>query len=110
MIDERIGWRVKECRERLGLSQEQLAEKMGVTVNYISTIERGKSFPRCERLILLLNALETNADSIFYDAVKHSSDIRISELAQKMSGLSEKGQKRILDLLDFAIKQELDNQ
>ena len=28
MIDKRIGKRVKECRERLGITQEELAEKL----------------------------------------------------------------------------------
>ena len=57
MIDKRIGKRIKQCRERLGLSQEAFAEKTGLTPNYISTVERGMSFPRCEKLIVLLNGL-----------------------------------------------------
>ena len=57
MIDKRIGQRFKRCREKLGLTQEEFAKKMGVTINYISTIERGMTFPRCEKLVQLLNAL-----------------------------------------------------
>ena len=45
MIDKRIGKRVKQCMERLGISHEELAEKTGLTANYISTVERGMSFP-----------------------------------------------------------------
>ena len=56
MIDKRIGKRVKQARERLGITQEDLAEKTGLTTNYISTVERGMSFPRCEKLIILLMA------------------------------------------------------
>lgn len=41
MIDKRIGQRIKECRERIGLTQEQFSEKTGLSVNYISTVERG---------------------------------------------------------------------
>ena len=52
MIDKRIGKRFKQCRERLGLTQEELSEKTGLTTNYISTVERGASFPRCEKLVL----------------------------------------------------------
>ena len=51
MIDKRIGERIKQCREQLGLTQEQFAERLGLTTNYISTVERGASFPRCEKLI-----------------------------------------------------------
>ena len=41
MIDKRVGKRIKQRREQLGLTQEQFAEKLGVATNYISTIERG---------------------------------------------------------------------
>ena len=44
MIDKRIGKRIKERREALGLTQEAFAEKTGLTANYISTIERGLPF------------------------------------------------------------------
>ena len=50
MIDKRIGKRIKQRREQIGLTQEQFAEKLGVAPNYISTIERGASFPRSIRI------------------------------------------------------------
>ena len=56
MIDKRIGKRFKQRREAMGLTQEELSEKTGLSINYISIIERGASFPRCQRLITLLNA------------------------------------------------------
>ena len=84
MIDKRIGKRVKQCRERLGLSQEEFAEKTGLTANYISTVERGMSFPRCEKLIILLNGLEVSADAIFCDVLDHSTSYKASELSEKL--------------------------
>ena len=69
MIDKRVGKRIKQRREQLGLTQEQFAEKLGVATNYISTIERGASFPRYEKLVAIINALETSADAIFCDVV-----------------------------------------
>ena len=33
MIDKRIGKRIKQCRERLGLTQDQFAEKLGDATN-----------------------------------------------------------------------------
>ena len=74
MIDKRIGKRLKQRREELGLTQEDLAEKLGLTPNYISTVERGASFPRCEKLILLLNGLEASADAVFCDVLTHSEN------------------------------------
>lgn len=105
MIDTRIGKRFKQRREELGLTQEQLAEKLGLTVNYISTIERGTSFPRCEKLILLLNGLETTADAIFCDVVETSTEYESSLLSQKLKSLPYDDQKRILNMVELMIKE-----
>ena len=105
MIDKRIGKRIKECRERLGLTQEQFAEKTGLTPNYISTLERGASFPRCEKLILIINALETNADAIFCDVLEHSTDYQASILSRQLEALPPQEQKRILEMVELMIRQ-----
>ena len=109
MIDKRIGKRVKQARERLGITQEDLAEKTGLTTNYISTVERGMSFPRCEKLIILLNGLETSADSIFCDVLEHSGEAKASELSKKIADLPPEAQKRILQMVELMIQQEADN-
>lgn len=109
MIDKRIGKRVKQARERLGITQEDLAEKTGLTTNYISTVERGMSFPRCEKLIILLNGLETSADSIFCDVLEHSGEAKTSELSKKIADLPPEAQKRILQMVELMIQQEKDN-
>ena len=106
MIDKRIGKRVKQCRERLGLSQEEFAEKTGLTANYISTVERGMSFPRCEKLIILLNGLEVSADAIFCDVLDHSTSYKASELSAKLDSLPPQAQKRILQMVELMIQQE----
>lgn len=103
MIDKRIGKRIKERREQLGLTQEQLAEKLGLATNYISTLERGASFPRCEKLILLLNGLETSADAIFCDVLDHSVNYQASVLSEKLSGLPVEEQKRILNMVEMMV-------
>ena len=109
MIDKRIGKRIKQCRERLGLSQEAFAEKTGLTPNYISTVERGMSFPRCEKLIVLLNGLEVSADAIFCDVVEHTADYQASTLSKELASLSPEAQKRILQMVELMIRQEKEN-
>ncbi len=82
----------------LGLLNHSLLKKIGVKLNYIATVERGVSFPRCERLIKLLNALEITADSIFCDVTKYSVNCRPSVLSEKLKGLAPEAQSRILDI------------
>ena len=109
MIDKRIGKRIKQCRERLGLTQEEFAEKTGFTANYISTLERGASFPRCENLILLLNALEVSADAIFCDVLTHATKYKANQLSQELDELPADAQKRILQMVELMIRQEKQN-
>ena len=109
MIDKRVGKRIKERREELGMTQEEFAEKLGVATNYISTIERGASFPRYEKLVLLLNGLQTSADAIFCDVLDYSNGYQASELSQKLEELPPDEQKRILGVVEFMIKQAKGN-
>lgn len=109
MIDKRIGKRMKEVREKLGITQEELAERTGLTPNYISTVERGAAFPRCEKLILLLNGLETSADAVFCDVLTHSTSFKASQLSDELTTLSPEAQKRILQIVELMIRQEKEN-
>lgn len=106
MIDKRIGKRIKECRERLGLTQEQFAEQVGIATNYISTVERGASFPRCENLIAILNGLGVTADAIFCDVVDQPTEYQKSRISKELDTLPPASQKRILQMLELMIRQE----
>ena len=109
MIDKRIGRRIKQQREAIGLTQEELASKLGLTTNYISTVERGASFPRCEKLISLLNGLNTSADAIFCDVVNNSHLYYSNRILNEMQELSPSAQKRILQIMELLIQQEKSN-
>jgi transcriptional regulator with XRE-family HTH domain len=110
MIDKRIGKRIKARREQLGLTQDEFAEKIGLTTNYISTVERGASFPRCEKLLAIINGLETSADAIFCDVINHSTDYNTSRLSQELSELPVEEQNRILQMVELMIRQAKENQ
>ena len=110
MIDKRIGKRFKECRERMGFTQEQLAEKLDVSPVYISTIERGITFPRCERLIYILNTLHAPADAIFCDVLDYSFDYKASQLSKDLSSLLPEDQRRIMKMVELMIQEAKDRQ
>lgn len=109
MIDKRVGKRIKECREKIGLTQEAFAEKTGLSVNYISTLERGSSFPRCERLIAILNALDVSADAIFCDVVNRSARYKENEVSEKLINLPPEERNKILQVMEVMIKQAESN-
>ena len=52
-----FGSNVKTYRKRLKMTQEQLAEKTGITVKYISNIECSISFPSAPVIVAIAKAL-----------------------------------------------------
>jgi transcriptional regulator with XRE-family HTH domain len=57
MGPERIGLRVKHYRERRRLTQEQLAERAGISRTYLARLETGKHDPTATVLEKLAKAL-----------------------------------------------------
>lgn len=64
MSKTELSKRVKELRNRKGLSQEQLAENSGLSLRTIQRIENGETEPRGETLKRLMNALEAAPDDL----------------------------------------------
>lgn len=102
---KKIGKRIKEYREKAGLTQEELSEIIGCSTTYISVIERGAAFPRGDKLIAILNAIHTSADSIFCDVVDKSSGFKASDLSNKLDKLQADDRQRILEMIELMIVQ-----
>lgn len=62
---------IKKQREKLGLSQEKLAERCGFDRTYISMLERGKRNPSLLNLLKLADGLETSVSRLteVYDGI-----------------------------------------
>lgn len=63
-ILKQFGRNVKAERVRLGYSQEDLAEKIGVNREYISRIERGIQNMSLLKITALANYLETKLENL----------------------------------------------
>ena len=62
-----LGEQIKRCREKRGFTQEQLAEKIGVSIETISSIERGIKMPRLQNFVAIANQLGVSADELLQD-------------------------------------------
>ena len=60
-----FGKNVYTRRNRMGWSQEKLAEKVGVSRNIISEIETGKNFAYAKTIVSLAIAFETEVYELF---------------------------------------------
>jgi transcriptional regulator with XRE-family HTH domain len=59
-----FGLKVKQYRLAKGLSFSELSESSGISVSYLNEIEKGKKYPKGERIIDLAQALGTNPDEL----------------------------------------------
>ena len=66
MADKTFGDNLSKSRKKAGLSQEELAEKMGLTRQTISKWETGASVPDVEELQRLCAALPASAEELIY--------------------------------------------
>ena len=57
---------LKEARSEKGLSQQQLAEMVGVSRNTISSIETGQFNPTAKLALILCIALDKKFEDVFY--------------------------------------------
>lgn len=77
-----LAMRIKILRERSGLSQEELAEKIGYSWRSISNIERGKCIPDFICLVKISHFFHVSLDSFIPPIVP--SFFKISERRQNI--------------------------
>jgi len=93
-----FGMRIKELRTGRKLSQEQLAEKAGISSKYLSRIEMGQHFPSIDILIKLAKALNVELRD-FFEFVHKVKNTR--ELKRSLNNLLNEANE---EKLRFAVK------
>jgi transcriptional regulator with XRE-family HTH domain len=99
-----IGKNIRKYRLAKKLRQEDLAEKAGLSANYIGMVERGEKIPSLETFITILNALEVSADMVLADVVSTGYIVKNSILNEKLSKLSNDDREKIYEVIDTLIK------
>jgi len=60
-VREQLGSNLRQHRDRVGLSQEELGEMCDLDRTEISLLERGLRFPRLDTIVKLARALELDS-------------------------------------------------
>lgn len=64
-IKARFGQRLRKFRRNKDLTQEQLAELVGISVDFVSLIERGLSSPSFATIQRMSEVLEVSVEEFF---------------------------------------------
>ena len=98
---EKIGMRVRFFRRRKGLSQEQLAELVDISVPHMSHIETGNTKLSLPVFVALADALGVRADELLHDPVpEHDSVLR--DLTGRLDTCSPQQARCIADIAKAA--------
>lgn len=90
-----IGKRIKHRRESSGLSQEQLAEKLNLSTNHISSMECGKSLLTTKCLLTLCDILGGTPDYYLVGEITPEAD-DITALVKRLSPAEQKMLRNLL--------------
>lgn len=106
-----LGNKILELRKKMGLSQEQLGEKVNVTRQTISNWELGETAPNPEQLKLLSQIFHISVDELLDNDISHVLVERVSN-TEKLAGMGIKTIKFIgiaflvlltIDIISFII-------
>lgn len=99
-----MGDRVKETRRKQGMTQEQLAEKVDVSLEYISQIERGLKMPSMQVFVKLVEVLDASADYLLRDSVSTRNLYGDKQIGRKLERLTPKQRVVLEALIDTYIE------
>ena len=94
-----IGERIKRARKSIGITQEALAERLNVSIGYVSQVERGITKISLDLLGAISTILNCDIATLVSESSLNSTDYMESELIDKIRKLDSKKRKFILEII-----------
>lgn len=101
----KYGQKLKIARESLGLTQEKVAEYLGLGPRYISDIERDKTKGSIDTLVKLCNIYNITPNDLLNEYIYFNIETTNIDLSG-FYALNKEHQHIILDLIKFFNQQE----
>ena len=95
------GMRIKYYRNQKRLSQEQFAEALGVSREYIARIESGNKVPSLDLFVAIANTLEVSSDRLLADSLVALRSEDEKEYYEILSDCTADERTMILRMLRF---------
>lgn len=106
IIVKNVGKRIQECRLRAKLTQEQVAEKTGISQKHISRIEQGYHDTHFYMIFKIAKALDVPIDAFAVDFEDSNVNIFLSSIKKDIHGMSCKQLEMIKDSIAIVKKYE----
>lgn len=83
-----LGNKIKNERQKRGITQQQLAEQADISTNFMSLIENGRNMS-VDVLIKIANVFGVSIDYLLSDTVKLSNDNISAQIEYNLSTLND---------------------
>ena len=93
-----MGQRIMVRRKALRMTQEELAEKLGVSTQMISNLELGKKAIRPKNLARVCDVLSLSADFVLTGS---NTKTAVDAVAEKLIQLTVEELKLVSDMIDY---------
>lgn len=90
-----FAWNLKTIRSEAGLTQEELAKKIGISQKTVSSWETGRTFPTMGDVISLCRTLNCTMERLTGTKIHDIGDISFEDILVKLRSLSL---RELLDL------------
>lgn len=83
-----LGKRIKAERQKRGITQQQLAEKIDISTNFMSLIENGRNMS-VDTLVKIANVFGVSVDYLLSDTIDVSRDNISAQINYNLSTLND---------------------
>ena len=104
-----MGKKIKECRIKMGYTQERLLDEINVSSVYISHMETGSTIPSLDTLINICNALSITPDFVLYDSLYESKEYIKDEIASLLKDCDASSLRLITKLIKSVLEEQETN-
>lgn len=92
-----VGQRIMERRKKLGLTQEELAERSDLTTQFVSYAESGKRASRPENLMKIASVLGVSTDYLLTGDIIDKDKLLLSEKLDRLTASEVRIIESIID-------------
>lgn len=93
-----IGERIKKVRRERGLTQEELSEKMDISIAFLSRVENGTSKLNLKRIFEICNLLDTTPGELLMGVSSEEKSYLSKELSDVLKKCDMEKQRLIYEI------------
>lgn len=97
----KLGIRIKEMRQKAGLTQDNLAEMVGCNTSHISNIENNHTKVSLNVLFALSNVLNTSIDFLLADQVEDCTSALDNQILRVLKDCDDTTKEKLLKIAEI---------